>query len=99
MEFHTPHPRSPDLGDMKDVLWAVHESLTVCPVQENARPLRSPGLRAGRMAKSVMCFPCKHKDLSSDPQHPHTRMDVAVGTSNPSNREPATGAHWLGSLA
>lgn len=44
--------------------------------------LKMKGLGHEEMAQTRMYLPQKHKDLSSGPQHPHKKRDMALCTSN-----------------
>jgi hypothetical protein len=36
--------------------------------------------RAGKIARSARYLPLEHKNLNSDPQHPHKKLNMAVDT-------------------
>lgn len=36
-------------------------------------------MRTKEVAQSVKCWPCRHEDLSVDPQHPYSKLGTRVG--------------------
>ena len=40
---------------------------------------RNLNMRTKEVAQSVKCWPCRHEDLSVDPQHPCSKLGTRVG--------------------